>query len=63
MHVYGEHHALDAATLEAIVDGIGDSLARVFELADERGLTPLAAARSLALERLGAGEREIPVAA
>jgi len=63
MHVYGEHHALDAATLEAIVDGIGDSLARVFELADERGLTPLAAARSLALERLGSGEREALLAA
>ena len=63
MHVYGELHALDAASLEAIVDGIGDSLARVFDLADERRLTPLAAARSLALERLGASERETLLAA
>jgi leucine dehydrogenase len=63
MHVYGELHDLDASGLGGLVDGIGDSLHRIFDLAERDSETPLAAARSLAHERLGAGEREPVLAA
>lgn len=52
INVYGELHDLDGIQLEGLVDEIGDSLGRVFEIAEERSLTPLAAARGLALERI-----------
>jgi leucine dehydrogenase len=52
INVYGELHEVDQHRLDELVDGIGDALARVFELADERSITPLEAARAVALERL-----------
>lgn len=39
----------------ARIDGIGDTLRRIFAEADERGVTPLTAAERLAAERLRAG--------
>lgn len=42
----------------ARVAGIGDTVRRIFDDADARGITPLAAAESLAAQRLGADLRE-----
>jgi len=42
----------------ARVSGIGETVRRIFDEADERGVTPLAAAEALAAERLAAGHRE-----
>jgi leucine dehydrogenase len=66
IHVYGEHHALDPERLDALVDGIGDALGRVFAGAEARSVTPLEAARALAEERLGAARQvalPVPTAA
>jgi leucine dehydrogenase len=52
INVYGELHDLERAQLDDLVDGIGDALGRIFELAAERSITPLEAARELALNRL-----------
>ena len=52
--VYGELHSLDGGRLRTLVDGIGEALRHVFEAADERSVTPAAAARALAEERLDA---------
>jgi len=52
INVYGELHDLERGQLDELVDGIGDALDRVFELAETRSVTPLAAARAVALERL-----------
>jgi leucine dehydrogenase len=52
INVYGELHDLERAELDQLVDGIGDALGRIFELAAERSITPLEAARELALRRL-----------
>src|SRR5919201_19742 len=52
INVYGELHGLDRARLDSLVDGIGEALRRVFEAAEDRSVTPLAAARALAEERL-----------
>jgi glutamate dehydrogenase/leucine dehydrogenase len=54
INVYGELHSLDRERLDSLVDGIGEALRRVFELAEERSVTPLEAARALAEERLDA---------
>ena len=62
INVYGELHSLDRERLDALVDGIGAALRRVFELAEERSVTPLEAARALAEERLDAA-RGIPALA
>jgi len=64
MHVYGDLHDLDRSQLIALVDGIGDSLRRIFAVAEERSSTPLDAARGLAQERLrAAARRELALAA
>jgi leucine dehydrogenase len=54
INVYSEVHSLDRRRIDALVDGIGEALGRVFEAADARSVTPLAAARALAEERLDA---------
>jgi leucine dehydrogenase len=54
INVYGELHSLDRERLDSLVDGIGEALRRVFELAEERSVTPLEAARAVAEERLDA---------
>ncbi|MGH2924204.1 MAG: Leu/Phe/Val dehydrogenase [Solirubrobacterales bacterium] len=58
MHVYGELHGLDPSELAALVDGIGDSLSEILDLAERDSSTPLSAARELAHERLGAARRD-----
>jgi leucine dehydrogenase len=62
INVYGELKGLEPGRLDELVDGIGDALARVFELAAERSVTALDAAKAVALQRLdavseGAAER------
>jgi leucine dehydrogenase len=52
INVYGELKTLERDRLDELVGGIGDALARIFELAASRSVTPLEAARALALERL-----------
>jgi len=52
INVYGELNGLERGGLDELVDGIGDALMRVFELAAERSITPLEGARAVALERL-----------
>ncbi|HEY6772172.1 MAG TPA: Glu/Leu/Phe/Val dehydrogenase dimerization domain-containing protein [Solirubrobacterales bacterium] len=52
--VYGEVHSLEGKGLDGLVDGIGEALGRVFQEAEARSVTPLAAARALAEERLDA---------
>ena len=59
INVYGELHALEPERLGQLVDGVGPAVARILEAAEERSVTPLAAARELALERLEAA-REGP---
>jgi leucine dehydrogenase len=54
IHVYGELHSLDPERLALLVGGIGEALKRVFATAEARSVTPLAAARALAEERLEA---------
>ena len=54
INVYGELHDLGRERLDQLVDGIGDAIGRVFEAADVRSITPLKAARAVALERLAA---------
>jgi leucine dehydrogenase len=52
INVYGELHGLEHGQLDELVDGIGDALGRVFEIAAERAITPLEGARELARKRL-----------
>jgi leucine dehydrogenase len=54
INVYGELHDLERDRLDELVEGIGDALKRIFELADQRSITPLEGARALALRRLEA---------
>ena len=54
INVYGELRDLDRERLDELVDGIGDALRRVFEVASERSVTPLAAAKTVAEEALDA---------
>ena len=54
INVYGELHHLGRERLDQLVDGIGDAIGRVFEAAEARSITPLEAARSVAMERLHA---------
>ncbi len=54
INVYGELHDLDRERLDELVDGIGDALRRVFEVASERSVTPLDAAKAVANEVLDA---------
>jgi leucine dehydrogenase len=62
INVYGELHRLEHDRLEELVGGIGDALTRVFELAATRSVSPLDAARAVALERLGAASEEASTA-
>jgi leucine dehydrogenase len=59
INVYGELHSLGRERLATLVDGIGEALGRVFEAAEARSVTPLAAARALAEERLDAAREAI----
>jgi leucine dehydrogenase len=52
INVYGELHDLEQDGLGELVDGIGEALKRIFELADEGSVTPLEGARELAMRRL-----------
>jgi leucine dehydrogenase len=54
INVYGELHDLGRDRLDELVDGIGNALRRVFDVAAARSVTPLEAARAVALERLEA---------
>jgi leucine dehydrogenase len=52
INVYGEMQGLQEGRVRELVDGIGPTLEAVFEEAEERSITPLAAARELAAVRL-----------
>jgi leucine dehydrogenase len=54
INVYGELHDLGRDRLDELVDGIGEALRRVLDLAEQRSVPPLEAARELAQERLDA---------
>jgi leucine dehydrogenase len=54
INVYGELHDLGRERLEQLVDGIGAAVTRVLQAADARSITPLEAAREVAMERLEA---------
>jgi leucine dehydrogenase len=54
INVYGELHALGRERLDELIDGIGDALTRVFEVASARSVAPLEAAKAVAEEALGA---------
>jgi leucine dehydrogenase len=58
INVYGELHDLERGGLDELVDGIGKTLERIFELAAERSITPLEGARALALRRLESARPE-----
>jgi leucine dehydrogenase len=62
INVYGELHGLSRERLDSLVDGIGQALGRVFEAAESRSVTPLAAARALAEERLDAAREAAALA-
>jgi leucine dehydrogenase len=52
INVYAELRGLGRPEVVRLVEGVGESMRRVFEEADAEGTTPLAAARRLALQRL-----------
>jgi leucine dehydrogenase len=54
INVYGELQGLEQGQLDELVDGIGEALEGVFELAAEHSITPLEGARALAGRRLDA---------
>jgi leucine dehydrogenase len=54
INVYGELRDLDRERLDELVDGIGDALLRVFEVASERSVTSLEAAKAVAEQALDA---------
>jgi leucine dehydrogenase len=58
INVYGELHDLERDRLDELVGSIGDALTRVFERAAERSVSPLEAARAVALERLDTASEE-----
>jgi leucine dehydrogenase len=63
INVYAEIHGLDRARTKQLVDGIGGTIAHLLAEAEERGATPLEAARQLAAERLERARRGEPAAA
>jgi leucine dehydrogenase len=63
INVYSEIHDLDRARRKQLVDGIGETIAHILAEAEERGTTPLEAARQLAAERLERARRSEPAAA
>jgi leucine dehydrogenase len=54
-------HVGDRAEMLQRVAAIGDTVRRIFDAAEERGVTPLAAAEALAAERLTSGNRGVLV--
>jgi leucine dehydrogenase len=60
INVYGELHGLENGELDELVDGIGEALASVFELSQERSVTPLEGARALARRRLDSARKVEP---
>jgi leucine dehydrogenase len=58
INVYGDLHELSRERLDQLVDGIGTAIERVFEAASAGSITPLDAARAVALERLEAAMRD-----
>jgi leucine dehydrogenase len=52
INVYGELRHLGRDQVEELVDGIGDALGRVFQVASARSVTPLEAAKAVADEAL-----------
>lgn len=52
INVYGELRDLGPDQVEKLLDGIGDALGRVFEVASARSVTPLEAAKAVAEEAL-----------
>jgi leucine dehydrogenase len=60
INVYGELKELGSDRLTQLVVGIGEGLSGVFDLAAERSVTPLAAARAVALERLDQASSPTP---
>lgn len=61
--IYLDLVAKELGTMEQImarVAGIGDTVRRIYDEAESRGLTPLAAAEELAAERLAAGQASSP---
>jgi leucine dehydrogenase len=63
INVYSEIHNLDRARTKELVDGIGETIAHMLAEAEERGTTPLEAARQLAAERLELARKGEPTAA
>jgi leucine dehydrogenase len=55
INVYAELRHLDPEMVLRLVDQIGATVRRILEAADQRGVTPLAAAQEQALDRLQAG--------
>lgn len=55
INVYGELRDLGPGQVEQLLDGIGDALGRVFEVASARSVTPLEAAKAVAEEALATG--------
>jgi leucine dehydrogenase len=53
INVYGELRGLQHGELDELVDGIGEALTDVFQLAAEGSTTPLEGARALVRRRLG----------
>jgi leucine dehydrogenase len=60
INVYSELHQLDRARTKQLVDGIGETIAHLLGEAEERGTTPLEAARQLAAERLERARQQEP---
>jgi leucine dehydrogenase len=52
INVYAELHDLDDELVLHLVDRIGPTVRQILDTADQRGVTPLAAAQERALERL-----------
>lgn len=52
INVYAELRDLEMAEVSDLIDGIGPAMSKILEAAAEEAVTPLAAARRLALERL-----------
>jgi leucine dehydrogenase len=56
INVYGELRDLNHARIDELVGGIGEALRRVFEVASDRSVTPLEAARAVADDALEAAQ-------
>jgi leucine dehydrogenase len=63
IHVYREIRGYSEAHASELVLGIEGNLGRILRTADERDITPLDAARAVAMERLDAASAKRPAAA